>query len=368
VSSEHDPLLRVPPHDVEAGMSVLGSGFIDPESVELAREIIDEGDFYREAHRLIWRSQCDLTDGKQPIDAVTVLAQLNGHAEQIGGAAYVAELAAFVPTARNVRAYAKIVREKSILRKLSMFGTELAAAACEARNPEELVAAAEFEVATIASGMIQKPEPSKASMLAQALWRIEHGQEDSSVVPTGFAPIDQSFGGFTIGHVTVLGARTSRGKTALATNVAINAARLGFPTLLVSLEMTAEEMWLRAIGCEAEVDLFLARRRGFRDGECERVDSAGKHLEEWPLEILYRPGMRPRDLRIECRRLSRRTPLKLVIVDYLGLMRGDRREKDRWREMGEIVLALKSMAGELGVPILVLAQLNREANEETPPR
>jgi len=366
MSVEQDPLRRVPPHDLDAEKSVLGAVLLENSAIDRAIEVVNESDFYLERHRLIFAAMHALTESRQPIDPVTLNSTLNGNGEAAGGPEYLAELAVFVPSALNIGTYAKIVKERSILRKLLMFGTELAAAACEARDPEELVAVAEFEVATIASGMIRKPEPSKASTLATALWKIEHGQEDS-LVPTGFAPIDQSFGGFSIGHVTVLGARTSRGKTALATNIGINAARLGFPTALFSLEMTAEEMWLRAIGCEAEVDLFLARRRGFRDGESERVDTARRHLEEWPLEILNRPGMQPRDLRIECRRLSRRTPLKPVIVDYLGLMRGDRREKDRWREMAEIVLALKSMAGELGVSILVLAQLNREANEETPP-
>jgi replicative DNA helicase len=361
-----DILLRIPPHNLDAEKSVLGAIFLNEESIEPARDILCEQDFYREAHRLIWRAACDLTDAKQPIDVVTMPSQLNGHLEQIGGVAYIGELASFVPTSLNIRAYAKIVREKSILRKLSTFGTDIASAAYESPDVEELIAVAEYEVAEIAGKLIQKPEPTKTTTLATVIWKIEHGQEDS--VPTGFAPLDQTFGGFNVGHITMLAARTSKGKTALAIQMAINAAKTGFATAYFSLEQPADEMWARAIGCQAQVDLFSARRRGYRNGEKERVEAAQRTLESAPLEIFYRPSMRPRDLRLECKRVARKTgPLKLVIVDYFSLMRGDRHEKERWREMQEAVLALKSLAGELGVPILLLSQLNRETNEDMPP-
>jgi replicative DNA helicase len=148
----------------------------------------------------------------------------------------------------------------------------------------------------------------------------------------------------------------------------LNAAKAGIATAYFTLEMTTDEMWLRALGCEAHVDMFSVRRRGYRDGQGERVRAAEKLLGEIPLEILYRPSMRPRDLRLECRRLVREMgELKLVIVDYFNLMRGDHRERERWREMQEAILALKEIAGELGIPLLVLSQLNRETNESEPP-
>ncbi len=216
------------------------------------------------------------------------------------------------------------------------------------------------------SKQLQQPEPSKASTLATALWKIEHSREDS--VASGFAPLDQCFGGFNVGHLTMLAARTSRGKTALAMNIAINAACAGSQVGFFSLEQPGDEMWLRAVGRVALVDFFAIRHRGYREGEKERIAKAREQLESVPLEILYRPAMRPRDLRIECRRLARNMGgLKLVIVDYFNLMRGDRREKERWREMQEAVLALKQIAGELAVPILLLSQLNRETDERQPP-
>jgi replicative DNA helicase len=346
---------------------VLGASFLNTDALGLATEIIDENDFHRETHKLIFRAMLDVEAAKKPIDTVTVLSQLSGQIEQIGGPAYIAELADFVPTWRNVQAYARTVREKSVLRKLATYGSDIAGQAYASADPEELVAVAEFEIAEIASKLNQKPEPSKATALAEVLWKIEHGYENS--VPSGFAALDQSFGGFNAGHLTMLPARTSKGKTAFAIQISINAAKAGFFTLFAGLEQPLDEMWARAIGCEAQVDLFLARRRGFKNEERARLESARQVLESLPLEIRYRPSVTPRGLRLECKRLARSSgrPLQFLVVDYFNLMRGDRREKDRWREMQEVVLALKALAGELGIPILLLSQLNRETNENEPP-
>jgi len=383
--NEDDILKRVPPQNLEAEQGVLGSILLNNEALQYAQEILAPEDFYQESHREIFKAMLLLSEGKggdpdarrsvkDGIDAITITNVLRsrGVLEQIGGPAYLAQLSSSEATWREVQRYARIVREKAILRQLGSFATDLASQTYEAPHnwspewTEELIAVAEYEIARIASRQIAHPEPSKATALATALWKIEHGQED--LVLTGFAPLDQSFGGFNVGHLTVLAARPSKGKTAFATNIAINAAKAGSAVAFFTLEMTAEEMWLRALGCESQVDLFSARRRGYKYGEKERIEAARVTLESLPLQMLYRPSMRPRDLRVECRRLARAMgPLKLIIVDYFNLMRGDRREKDRWREMQEAVLALKELAGELGLPILLLSQLNRDTDESAPP-
>jgi hypothetical protein len=162
----------------------------------------------------------------------------------------------------------------------------------------------------------------------------------------------------------MLGARTSIGKSALALNIGLNVAAASMAVAFFTLEQPADEMWLRALGCEGKVDTFSASRRGLHDDEKERLQEAERKLKALPFEILYRPSMRPRDLRIECRRLVRELgSLKLVIVDYLALMRGNHRERERWREMQEVILALKEIAGELAVPIFLLQQLNRDEPE-----
>jgi replicative DNA helicase len=369
---DDDFLRRVPPHNGEAERSVLGAVLIDNRLFDAVAEILETGDFYREHHRTLWDAISALVVATRPIDLVTLSEALRPQLEAIGGAGYLADLVAFVPAPSMAPHYARIVRDKSNLRKLATLGGEIAGKAYEAPeqwSPEfvkEQIAVAEYEIAAIASRAVRKPEAKKAEALSAVLWRLEHGVDDS--VPSGFPVLDRSFGGFNTGHVTMLAARTSKGKTALATNIAINTARAGLPTAFFTLEMTADEMWLRALGCIAHVDMFRVRRRGYRDGERERVAEAEKLLGNIPLEILYRPSMRPRDLRLECRRLAREMGgLKLVVVDYFNLMRGDRRERERWREMQEAILALKGIAGELGIPLLLLSQLNRETNENEPP-
>jgi replicative DNA helicase len=363
---------RVPPQNTAAEQSVIGAVIISNSQFDAVAEIIETADFYRERHRTMWDAMGALAAAKRPIDAITLAAALGPQLEAIGGSKYIFECADVVPAPSMGPHYAQLVHEKAIQRALVTFGNDIARQAFEAPAPwspdftDELLACAEYGVSQIVSRQICKPEETKASIFATMLWKIEHHVQSS--IPTGFARLDHSFDGFEAGEITILGARTTIGKTALATGVAINAAKLGTQVAYFTLEMSAEQMWRRAIGCAAQIDMFRVKREGFRSGECERFDAAQKLLEQIPLRILYRPAMNPRSLRIECRRLARELGgLKLVVIDYFNLMRGDRRERDRWREMQEVVLALKSIAGELGVPILLLSQLNRDANESTPP-
>jgi replicative DNA helicase len=367
-----DYLRKVPPQNLEAEQSVLGAILLKNELFDPVSEIIETRDFYRETHRTIWDAISALALAKKPIDEVTLIEALRPQLEAIGGASYIADLATCVPAPSTAPHYARMVRDKSILRGLIKFGIETTSKAFDAPPlwsadyVEELVAVAEYDLAAVASRVGRKPERRKAEVISAVRWRVEHGEETG--VPTGFDPLDRSFGGFNTGHLTMLAARTSKGKTAFATNIAINAGRAGLATAYFTLEMTADEMWARTLGCVAQVDMFNAQRHGYRDGERERIADAEKLLGKIPLEILYRPSMRPRDLRLECRRLAREMgSLKLVVVDYFNLMRGDRHERERWREMQEAILALKGIAGELGIPLLVLSQLNRETNENEPP-
>jgi replicative DNA helicase len=370
--SNDDALRKVPPQNLESERDVLGAVIVRNDLFDAVADVLDGDDFYREMHRVLWRGIAALAAARKPIDMVTLADALKPRWQEIGGAAYITELVAGVPAPSMALHYAAIVREKALQRALAAFASETAATAYEPPTQwspdwtEELLAATEYGVAEIASKAVRKPERRKAETLSTVLWKLEHGVEES--VPSGFASLDQSFGGFNVGHVTVLAARTSKGKTGLAVNFAINAAKAGFATAFFTLEMTGEEMWTRALGCEAQVDMFSARRRGFREGEKERVETARRTLESLPLEILYRPSMRPRDLRLECKRVVREMgSLKLVIVDYFNLMRGDRHERERWREMQEAVLALKALAGELGIPLLLLSQINREIGEDERP-
>lgn len=351
---DDDILRRTPPQNLEAEQAAIGAVILDNERYEAVAEVVTGADFYLEKHRTVWTAIEALIAAHQPVDAITLSEALRPQLEAIGGPSYFAEMAATVPTPSMARHYGELVRDKATQRNLAQFGTEVASAAYQSPltyspdRTEEMIAVAEYELAAIASRGIRKPEPGKAETLSAALWAIEHRVENA--VPTGLATLDRGFGGFSVGHLTILAARTSRGKTALAVQMAINAARAGYSTAFFGLEQPTEEMWVRGIGCIGQVDMFAARRRGFRDDERARVEQARMELEALPLEILYRPSMRPRDFRLECRRLAREKPIKLAVIDYFNLMRGDRREKERWREMQEAVLALKEIAGELGIP------------------
>lgn len=354
------------PQNLEAEMSVLGAIFLCPESFEVAAEVLDADDFHSEKHRAVYAAIEELVEGRKPIDVVTVGNVLKAHGkfDDVGGPGYIADVADYVPTAKNIGQYAAIVREKAILRGLIASCSEIAANAYEAGEPGELLDVMEYEAARLQAQRVTAPTETKSSVLAQVLWKLEHRQDDS--VPTGFPALDQTFGGFNIGHLTILAARTSNGKTALATNFALNAAKHGSQVAFFTLEMTAEEMWQRALACESGVNLFETKRRGYRSSQdAESVRIASALMNQLPLQILYRPAMQPRALKLECRRLQREMGgLKLVVVDYFNLMRGNRREKERWREMQEAILELKQLAGELGVPMLLLSQLNREVDEK----
>ena len=299
-----DILKRVPPQSIEAEESALGSVLLENDAINTVLEVAGVDDFYRESHRLIFQAMVELNGAKHPLDAITLTNCLRakGVLEQVGGPAYLTELAARVPTALNARHYARIVREKAALRQLVRCGTEIATAAYDAPQGwspdllEEQVACAEYGLAQIANRLERKPEPTRAEMLDRVSWNLGHAVNRG--VGTGFGRIDRSFAGFDVGHLTMLAARTSKGKTAFALNVSLNAAAAGEPTAFFTLEQPADELWLRAIGHQAQVDTFAAGRRGLRDDEAQRIEDVKRNLKTLPLEILYRPSMRPRDLRL----------------------------------------------------------------------
>ncbi len=366
MSGDAEILRRVPPQDFEAEQSTLGAILLEPAAIEIAAEIVEPKDFYSESHRSIFGAMLDLRRARISIDPVTLVSQLGSHAQEIGGPQYIAQLAAFVPSALNIADYARIVRDKSTLRSFITTSTQLASDAFDATDVDEFLAGADYDLAPVLSRSTAPPEPSKDAAIDQALWRIEHGSKD--LVRTGIPAIDANFDGFSPGSLSILASRTSRGKTQLAVNFSINAARDGKGVAFFSLEMSLDEIWPRFLSCEADVNIFRARHLGFRDNERARVDAARASLKEMPLAVRYRPGLPPRDLRVECRRIIRDlAPLKLVIVDYLGLMRGDVRQRERWNEIREAVIALKDVAGELGVAMLVCSQLNREAVDDQRP-
>lgn len=367
-----DFFTRVPPQNIEAEQAVVGSVLTHNELFEQVAEVLVADDFYGESHRLLWQAFDALSRAKRPIDMSHLKEAVRPNLEAVGGASYIADLAAGLWVPSLTVDNARIVKEKSTLRQLASAASGIIERVHEAPDQycpdwtDEQIALAEYDIAQVANQVVRKPEPKKAEILDTVLWNLEH--QVTHAVPTGFPSIDRSFGGFNVGHLTILAARTSKGKTAFATNIAINVANAGLTTLFFTLEMTAEEMWERVLAGKAQVNTFAVRSFGLRDDQRERLGLARREIADMPLQILYRPSMTPRELRLECQRAARDMGgLKLVVVDYFNLMRGDHHERERWREMQEVVLALKAIAGELGIPFLLLSQLNRETKEDQPP-
>jgi replicative DNA helicase len=386
---EKDFLRIVPRNNIDAERAVLGGILLENEHFELVAEILTSEDFYRASHGRIWWAMETLANVRRPIDAITVADVLKPELEGIGGMGYVAELADRERVLPSLALHhAQIVKDASLQRGLLKVATGIVERLHEAPKnwspdwTEEQVAVAEYEVASLGANVARKPEPSKGTLLRQAIYNLRHGIELG--IETGFAALDDSFGGSRPGHITMVGARTSKGKTAFATNVAINASRPneeadpprpGNATAVLVLEQEALEMWERALACEAQVDTFRIHREHRRgmtlrddDSRFKRLETAAAALEAAPLEIRFRPGLCPRTLRLECKRLRREVgDLKLVIVDYFNLMRGDHHERERWREMQEAIYAIKDIAGELGVPIVLLSQINSEMKHDEKP-
>ncbi len=369
-----DILKRVPPQNLEAEQSVLGAILIENKALEHALEIVVPDDFYREAHREILKAMLVLAEHQTGIDAVTLTDVLRnrGMLEQVGGPAYIAELAAMVPTWREVVRYSRIVREKGVLRSLGSMATDIAAQTYDAPpnwSPEwteELVAVAEYDLAQIANRVRRKPQKPRAELIDSMFWRLKNGQ--SLGVSTGFDSLDAKIGGFTPADLHVIGARANVGKTRFAAAIALNLIARQDPVLYVSLEMPEEPMWQRFAGTKAQVDTFEIARRGFDPFEETNFQKAMTDLKIAPLEILYRPGIKPRELRIDAKKAARELgSLKLIVVDYVGLMHPDKVTRERFADRGEIVQSLKELAGDMKCPVIAVSQLNREVEEKKPP-
>jgi replicative DNA helicase len=366
-----DVLRRVPPQNIEAEQSVLGAVLLENEAINQALEILTADDFYRETHREIFRAMMELSDHNQPVDAITLTDALRTKSvlEQIGGPAYIAELADAVPTAANVSHYARIVREKAVLRSLATIATDIASSAYEANaNVDEFLDTAEHRIFEISERRIKPsfhtmPELTRESL--RILERLYENRELVTGVPTGFKDLDTLTAGLQPSDLIVLAARPSMGKTALALNIAAYAAMDAEPkrgVAFFSLEMSKEQLVLRMLCSEARVDSAKARAGYLSERDFPKLAQAAARLSEAPVFIDDNSDTSPLVLKAKCRRLMRErtSNLGLIIVDYLQLMRSAQSGESREKEIAEISRSLKALAKELKVPVIALSQLNRQ--------
>ncbi len=370
--------LRLPPHSVEAEQSILGGLMLDNSGWDRIADLVHSGDFYRRDHQLIFEAIGTLSEKSVPSDAVTVSEHLEKRSQldDAGGLAYIASLARDTPSAANIKAYAEIVRERSMLRELIRVGGEIAgsAHANDGRGAVDLVDEAErmvFEIAErgqrAGSGFIglRKILPGVIDRLDE----LSHSDGDITGVATGFQKFDALTAGLHGGELIIIAGRPSMGKTTLAMNIAENAAIAGkVPTAIFSMEMSAEQLAFRMIGSIGRVNQSNLRTGRFSDEDWTRINSAVALMSQAPIFIDDTPALSPTEIRARSRRLKREHGLGLIVVDYLQLMGISGTRENRATEISEISRALKALAKELNVPIVALSQLNRGVEQRTDKR
>ena len=363
---------RTPPHDLAAEQCVLGGMLLSKDAISDVIEVIRPQDHYRQAHQVIHEVVLDLYGRGEPADAITVANELTRRGEigRVGGAPYLHTLIASVPTAANAGYYARIVRERAILRRLVEAGTRIVqfgyAGDAEA---DDLVDRAQAEVYAITDHRVTEDYHSLADIMPGALDEIEAiGSRDGGMtgVPTGFADLDALTNGLHPGQMVVIAARPAVGKSTLALDFARSAAvKAGLSTAFFSLEMGRNEITMRLLAAEAKVSLHTMRTGQMSDDDWARLARRMSEVADAPLFIDDSPNMSMMEIRAKCRRLKQRHDLRLVIIDYLQLMSSPKRVENRQQEVSEMSRSLKLLAKEIDVPVIALSQLNRGPEQRT---
>jgi len=371
--------LKVPPHSVEAEQSVLGGLLLDNGSWDRVAELLDEEDFYRRDHRLIFRAVRMLIERAEPCDVVTLSERLASSSEldEVGGLAYLGGLAKNTPSAANIKAYAEIVRERSVLRQLAHVGNEIANSAYQTEGKESvnLLDEAEkmvFDIADRGRGGADFLHISQ--VLTEVVERIGilHEQEEAIIgVSTGYADLDRKTSGLQPSDLIILAGRPSMGKTSFAMNLAEHIAIKGdAPVAVFSMELPSEQLVMRMLSSLGHIDQNRVRTGQLLDDDWPRLTSAMTLLNEAKLYIDDSPGLSPLEVRARARRLMREHgQLGLIVIDYLQLMQSSSgRSENRTSEITEISRSLKALAKELKVPVIALSQLNRNLEQRTDKR
>ncbi|MCU9613465.1 replicative DNA helicase [Caldibacillus lycopersici] len=358
---------RTPPQSVEAEQAVLGAIFLEPQSLTVASEILIPEDFYRSAHQKIFSVMLKLNDEGKAVDVVTVTEELAAtkQLENIGGVSYLTELAGSVPTAANIEHYAKIVEEKSLLRRLIRTATNIAQDGF-AREDEvdDLLTDAEKQILEVANRKNTGSFQNIKDVLVRTYDNIEilnNRKGDITGIPTGFAELDKMTAGFQRNDLIIVAARPSVGKTAFALNIGQNVAtKTNENVAIFSLEMGAEQLVMRMLCAEGNINAQNLRTGSLTDDDWKKLTMAMGSLSNAGIYIDDTPGVRISEIRSKSRRLKQEHGLGMIIIDYLQLIQGSGRSSDnRQQEVSEISRSLKALARELQVPVIALSQLSR---------
>ncbi len=357
---------RIPPQNLEAEQSVLGSMLLDKEAIPAVTEILKSEDFYREDHREIFEAVLDLFAKAEPVDLITVSEQLKlrGNLDNVGGLEYLSNIATSVPTTANVRHYAKIVEEKSILRSLIRVSNEISNISYDASEEVAVVLdRAEKGIFDILQKRNLKGFAHIKDVLVDAFMKLEELYNSKGAVtgiPTGFNDLDLKTSGLQNSDLILIAARPAMGKTAFALNIAQYAAvHAHVPVAVFSLEMAKEQLVNRMLCSEAMVDSQKMRTGKLEDQDLQKLARALGPLSESQIYIDDTPGTSMMEIRAKCRRLKLEKNLGLIIIDYLQLMQGKGKTENRQQEISEISRSLKILAKEINVPVITLSQLSR---------
>ncbi len=363
---------KLPPQHIEAEQSVLGGILIENEAINRVTEILDADDFYRDAHRKIFNALIDLSERDEPADLITMTNELRktDQLDSVGGASYLASLIDSVPTAANIEYYAKIVKEKAILRKLIQTSTEIITQSYEDRGDVEgFLDEAERAIFEISEKRVRPSfypirEIVKASFAT--IEKLFQKKEAVTGVPSGFRELDRMTAGFQPSDLIIIAGRPSMGKTAFCLDVAEYAAiNNKIPVAIFSLEMSKEQLVIRMLCSQAHVEGTRLRTGYLNESDWPKLTIAAGNLSEAPIYIDDTAALSALELRAKARRLKADRGLGMVIVDYLQLMKGRARVESRQQEISEISRSLKALAKELNIPVIAVSQLSRKTEERT---
>jgi len=365
---------KVPPQNLDAEKSLLGAVLIDEETLADISEHVTQNDFYEKRHSTIYSAMMSLYEKHKPVDLLTLTDELKRKKEldTVGGSAYLTDLTNYVPTSAHAEAYAELVAQKAIRRRLIKASGEISELGYnEETTTQELLEKAEAELFSVSDQTLKQDIVSIESILTESFDRMEELHRNKGAlrgVRTGYHDLDTMTAGLQRSDLIVLASRPAMGKTTLVTNLAYNVATIAKQSVLFfSLEMSKEQLVDRMLADASGVDAWNIRTGNLSDDDFGKLSEAMGELAEAQIYIDDTPGLSVLEMRTKARRANHEQPLGLVIVDYLQLMQGNGRDNgNRVQEVGEISRGLKLIARELNVPVIALSQLSRSVESRSP--
>ena len=357
---------RIPPHSVESEQSILGSIILDKDAIITVAETINPSDFYKEAHKIIYESMLSLNSNNEPIDLITLIEELRkeGHLDNIGGISYLTSLSTIVPTTSNVKYYANIVKEKSVMRQLIKASNEIINLGYDASTDvQEILNKAEksiFDISQEKSGDDIQPINAVLQDTFDMIEKLCTEKKEVTGITTGFKDLNKKINGLQRTDLILLAARPAMGKTAFSLNLVQNAALKGDASVAVfSLEMSKEQLVQRMLSAQSNVELSKIKTGTLGESDWPRIIDGMAVLSEANIFIDDTPGIKISEIRSKCRRLKMEKGLDLILIDYLQLMEGEGKNENRQQEIAKISRSLKILAKELDCPVVALSQLSR---------